>query len=68
MGDIGHIFLKADNINDVFYHIKNISDTKLIIDHEEYKPYKTDNIIPAEFQLLTMKWKIIKQQKRMYVI
>ncbi|HGJ5874402.1 VOC family protein [Arsenophonus apicola] len=52
IGGIGHICLKVDNIDDAYFHIKNMPDTKLITDHEDYKPYKIDNITPAEFQFI----------------
>lgn len=52
IGNIGHICLKVDNIDDAFSHIKNIPDTKLISAHEEYRPYKINDITPAEFQFI----------------
>lgn len=52
IGGIGHICMKVDNIDNAYFHIKNMPETKLISDHTEYQPYKIDDITPKEFQFI----------------
>ncbi|HGJ5899509.1 VOC family protein [Arsenophonus apicola] len=52
IGGVGHICLKVNNIDDAFSHIKNMPDTKLIVNNENYQPYKIDNIAHFEFQFV----------------
>ncbi|MDR5615231.1 VOC family protein [Arsenophonus sp.] len=63
IGGIGHICLKINNIDEAFTHIKNMPDTKLIVNNENYQPYKIDNITPSEFQFIDIETENNKDAK-----
>lgn len=50
IGNIGHIALKVNNIENAFEYLKSCNEVQLISNHPEYKPYKIDNITTNEFQ------------------
>ena len=48
MGNVGHIALKVNNIEESFDFIKK-QDVKLISDHIDYRPYQISSITADEF-------------------
>ena len=49
MGNVGHIALKVENIDESFKYIKSNNLAKMINEDPNYKPYKIDLISPSDF-------------------
>lgn len=64
IGNVGHIALKVNNIEEAFLYLKSCNDVTLISNNPQYKPYKIDTITPNEFKFFDSTLEQNKQAKQ----